>query len=360
MQIGLNWEILMSTGLLFAGLSSLSLALMVIIDRIMINGCYNNRPSVAWQVSAIGGVVFGLPMTFMAWAIYGDVCEIGRLSLNLVGGSWDGAVMALIGLITIQVMKYYFDLFTPSDKDEGVDETAIAMWLATAPVFIFIATLAIKWTGLNMGLLANLKAAGSPVAFFAILAAVAAVILFETGHGQRTLLVKKGRAVVMMLLCIVGYSILTSALLHERPFEEVLALQPFYWLGYGLGIRGLFGQAGRQEWREALHKLRSFFWVIVVAEFFGACVYFFEVYALWELSPTTVNLVVGANVVPVFVLSILIAKYRRKLVARGEENLRAFGVMVGVKELPDERLTGKRVGWLMLVALTLGCAIVVT
>lgn len=55
----------MLLGVSLATLSALSVAVMVQMDRIMVGACYNYRPRLAWHVSALGGIGFGLPLTLL-------------------------------------------------------------------------------------------------------------------------------------------------------------------------------------------------------------------------------------------------------------------------------------------------------
>jgi len=158
----------------------------------------------------------------------------------------------------------------------------------------------------------------------------------------------------------VSYSLLLSSLLapHGDDFDYLLALMPIYWIGYGVtGLSGLLRRKNRQDVCAVWGNLVRYRYVIVVAEIMGALVYLFEVQAFHELRPEMVNLIIGANVVVVFTLSLLLAGKRRRLEGGGHETFRALGITVKTTNLPDTVVSRKKVLWLILVLLALGAAI---
>jgi len=133
---------------------------------------------------------------------------------------------------------------------------------------------------------------------------------------------------------------------------------PIYWIGYGVtGLSGLLRRKNRQDVYAVWGNLVRYRYVIIIAEIVGALVYLFEVQAFHELRPEMVNLIIGANVVVVFSLSLLLAGKRRRLEAGGHETFRALGITVKTTNLPDTVVSRKKVLWLILVLLALGAAI---
>ncbi len=310
----------MSLGIFFAILSSLSQAIMILFDEYMMDDCYQQRPKMAWLVSSVAGVFFGILTTTIGWTLYATLTPD---AVNLVHHSvsiWkDGIWMMLVGVLTISVMGCYFKLFIPTG-DERPNITAISMWLATSPLWVYLATALISTSGISFGPLASLQGIDFSFWFLvSLIATICLIVRFDMQDTAFSLTTTRSGSVALMLVLITAYTVLGSAVLYERSLADVLAFQPYYWLGYLSGALVLVSKKTRVEFREFMPNLRQYFWVILFAEMFGAFVYVFEIYALWQLTGVFVNLITSGHVVAVFGLTVLLTYIGKKLSSQKKE-----------------------------------------
>jgi hypothetical protein len=354
---------------LLSSVSSFSLAFVVIFDRLMVVDCYRNRPDQAWLVSSVTGAVLGLVATLISWVVVVLATEITFGSL--VGAArthWPslGWLMVLSGAIAIQVARHYFRLFVP-ERDAGpVNETAIAMWLASTPIFIYAAVALIQIAGLNRGPLAGLEEANVSWQFgILVTVTVLAMLRFEMigndaegGSGLH-----HHTQIAWLLVTTVVYTIILSAVLlpEERSLEAVVALLPLYWVGFAAGARILLVPAARQQFAENWRRMKRFLRPILVAEVFGMSVFFFEFFALGSADPTLVNLIVSAHVLLVFLMVVRLARLRASMEARGIRRIWFLGIRLTQRRLPEihDGIRGQ-VQWLAVAFVGLASCIYVT
>ncbi len=349
----------MSLAILSAVISSLSLSLMILFDRLMMGDCYKNRPDHAWLVSSVAGATFGLTATGITWVLYSTVLEVTirellDLSISLLWPS--GLLMIIVGAINIQVMRHYFRLFIP-DKNQNVNETAVAMWLAAVPIFIFLATIALKQLPLHDSILSGLAQSNLSVSFgVAIVLAVLTMIGFEYfTTGQEAFRLERVGEIIKMIAAIVCYMLLSSTLLRDAESSVMitLALQPFYWIGFAAGSRLMLSKTNRGIFIESWPTIKIFLVPILIVEVIGMMVYYFEFFALSGADPTLVNLITGAHIIPVFILSLCLYRLRKRMELAGTKQQWLWGLSFTTEKLPSERLTLPKALWFLGVVATL-------
>ena len=339
-------------------LSSLSLALMVIFDRLMVGDCYRNRPEQAWFVASVSGTLFGLTATGIAWLL--APAPLAVLWTTTVDLLWPyGLLVTLAGACAVQVLRHYFQAFVPENGGE-VNEAAIAMWLASTPLWIFstIIGLTLLETELETAYFEHAEVSG----WFAL--AVATAVLgfsqFERSGAasNNPLRPRYYRAIVLVLTFSVLYTLILSAVLHRvgDGLITTLALLPFYWIGFGAGVRVLTNQTERQKLRRNWRRIKVFWFPIVVAETIGMAVFFFEFFGLSEVDPTLVNLIIGAHVAVVYLAMNGLRLLRRRLERQGIRRIWLLGLRFSARRLPQTVSGGRlwrELSWLTLALIAL-------
>jgi hypothetical protein len=327
-------------GLFSATASSISLAIMIVFDRIMIGDCYRDLPRQAWLVSSLSGSIFGLIATLTMWVVFSDefersVFEVGNLAIALFF-PW-GLAMLLAGAVSNQVLCHYFRLFVPQ-AGRAVDETAIALWLSLAPMGVFAASSLLAKAGVpwfaNTGLVLNNT---SWTYGFAVVGAVVALASFELCGTDRVGIGDvRSAEIAKMLGAVVVYTLTVSSILRAEGIggAELLALQPYYWIGFSSGIRVLTRRDDRTALKANIRRLTKFLPVITVAEIIGMAVYMFEFVALGGTDPTLVNLILSAHVLAVFGLSLALSLLRRRMERQGRRRVWLFGIRLLSNKLP--------------------------
>jgi hypothetical protein len=353
-------------GITAACLGALSLGFMIIFDRLMMGDCYKNKPDQAWFVSSLAGSIFGMIATLIVWVLYttftdSSISDILSAMFELTSAQ----VIAIIaaGVVNIQVMQHYFRLFIPTEKGAEVNETAIAMWLASAPIFIFITLIILKLLGLNSGIFIGLGDAEMTIWFgLAVVLTVVTMIRFETYGTSLGNLFKRYGEVVKMLAMIVLYTILLSGVLRDQEMtvEMALAIQPFFWLGFSAGMRTMIRKQNRVDFIENWNRMKQFIVPIFMVEVIGMSVYFFEFFALRDVDATLVNLIIGAHIVPVFILIYALSRLRKRMIAAGETKKQLFWLPLEVDTLPNEEVSVGKIVWFTAVLITLMMTIAIT
>lgn len=345
----------MSTALFAACLSSFSLGIMVLFDRLMMGDCYKNKPDQAWFVSSVAGAGFGLIATLAMWFGYAAMTE--TTLLDIIGGigsltALEIVMMMLAGACNVQVLHHYFRLFIPASKDAEVNETAIAMWLASSPIFIFATTILLSILGLNHGVLAGLEDAELTTSFgIAVIVTVAAMVGFETYKSPVSNLFKRYGEIGKMLIMIVLYTLIISGILRDSEMTTVMALsiQPFFWIGFAAGIRTMLIKQNRIDFTKNWPRIKKFVAPIITVEIIGMSVYFFEFFALKGADPTYVNLIIGAHIVPVFLFVWALSSLRHKMERNGIRRMYFMRLRLAANKLPNEIPTFGNFVWFALV-----------
>jgi hypothetical protein len=345
----------MSTALFAAGLSSLSLSIMVLFDRLMMGDCYKNKPDQAWFVSSVAGSVFGLLATLAMWLGYTAWTDTTMHDIVVALGSLTAVemiMMMLAGACNVQVLHHYFRLFIPSSKDEEVNETAIAMWLASSPIFIFATTILLSILGLNRGVLSGLEDAELTISFgIAVIVTVGAMVGFETYKNHVSNLFKRYGEVLKMLTMIVVYTLIISGILRDSEMTDVMALaiQPFFWIGFAAGMRTMWIKQNRVDLARNWPRIKKFVVPIITVEVIGMSVYFFEFFALKGADPTFVNLIIGAHIVPVFLFVWALSRLRRRMEKNNIRRIYLLGLRLAANKLPNDSPDIGKFIWFALV-----------
>ena len=350
-------------------MSSFGLAFVVIFDRLMVADCYRNRPDQAWLVSSVTGSMFGLVATLISWVVvvvttessFGSLVDAARTHWPSIG--W---LVVLSGAIAIQVARHYFRLFVP-ERDAGpVNETAIAMWLASTPIFIYATVAVLQAVGLDRGPLAGLDEADVSWRFgVLVVVTVAAMLRFEMvgNDGEPGSGLHHHTQITLLLATTVAYTIILSAVLlpEETSLEAAVAVLPLYWVGFAAGARVLLMRSARLQFAENWRRMKRFTVPILVAEVFGMSVFFFEFFALGSADPTLVNLIISAHVLLVFLMVLRLARLRESMEARGIRRIWFLGIRLHQRRLPE--LHGgirDQLKWLGAAFVGLACCIYVT
>lgn len=335
----------MDIAVALAGLSSLGLALMVITDRLMVGDCYRNNPRQAWIVSSTNGMIAGLIITVVTWLIYSQFTYAGfidmlnqAVSLAYPYGAW----MFLSGMLAVQVLRHYFQAFVP-EKGHAVNETAIAIWLASSPIWIFAAIALIQWSDVSLGHLIGLGKAEVSWQFGALMCLTVVSLAFFEKSGQQDLgwaaLLKSNyvKQVILLQLCMVAYIVIMSGVLAGlSDMPSTLALLPFFWIGFGAGLRQLFRKTDREALKKNWRRICFFWRPIVVVEVIGMLVFYFEYLAISETDPTLVNLIISAHVALVFLFNLYLRNVREKMEQAGQRKLWFWGIRLVARKLPEK------------------------
>jgi len=359
---------------IFAWLSSAFLALMVVFDRLMIGDCYRNQPNQAWFISSVGGVALGLFATALAWVFVvntsPDTSFTGLWSIT-ISLFWPyGLLMVIAGGLTMQVLYYYFQTFIPEDG-HAVNEAGIAMWLASSPLWIFATLALLQTAGIQIPLLAGLGNAVISWKFgLLLLLSVIALMQFEkASQGNNTswsklLNSRYLRAVLLIQVFTVGYTLVLSGVLRtfHDDLEVTLALLPLYILGFGTGIVHMFvSRTSQIKFRSNWRRLKLFVVPIMLAEIAGIMVFFLEFFALSELDPTLVNLIIGAHVVLVFGLMWILRRLKVRMDRDGVRHYKVCGLPIKAKKISSAPPTLEQIFWLTIGLIALGgCIVLVT
>ena len=349
--------------------SSVFLALVVVFDRVMVADCYRGRPDQAWLVSSLAGAGLGLVASAIAWAVvaWSGAADVGALAeLSVTDWPRRGLLIMISGAIAVQVIRHYFRLFAPLDDLLPVNETAIAMWLASAPVFIYAGVAMLQAAGVDRGLLAGLDEAsvswrfGGLVALtvFALLRFEAASATTQHAYGRR-----RYTQISLLTLATVIYTVLLSAVLRSSAIDlaGVVALLPFYWIGFAAGGRLLAQKSEREAFRQNWRRMKRFLGPIVVSEILGMGVFFSELFALGNADPTLVNLIISSHVLLVFAMALGLARLRRSMESQGLRRRWILGVRFTPRRLPEsEGQLGLRLRWLAIAVAGLMATIVAT
>lgn len=331
----------MSIALGFNIMSAICLALMLTIDPIMVGDCYRNKPNQAWFVTSVLGSLTGLILTYLVWCGSVYVGEVESISV-LVSTAKDfafgrGIVMLVVGGLSGQLLLYYFRCF-----GNKASSATVAMWLATTPIFVhiimFLITIFVPIDGVA-------TTSVNPTFTVGVVIATMGIVWFERLTGsdaERASIAKENRKdLIMLLVFSVASIILLKQVLHVsegRPNEwiEVLALMPFYWVGFGVGalviLKGEERKTFSLNWKR---RVKYFILPIIFTEVFGMLVFFFEYLGLTELDPALVSIISGASVFMVYGINIKLGGMKREMEVRNIRRRYVMGVRLLARKLPQ-------------------------
>lgn len=310
----------MSFALTATVFSSICMAVMVVADKLMLNECYENKPRQAWFISSFAGSTFGLSLTIGAWCLIASLSTHGTLAMILAASLslfyWQGIAVMIAGALGIQVLFYYFRCF-----NEDASSASVAAWIAATPIFIllfqFILGMFVYAFGFES---ASTLLNNSKVPFFVgTIIATIGLISFEyisNGHVKNT--AQQRKDLILMITCNVLYTVLLQYVLgigSNIYTQEMytLALLPYLWFGFAIGTRDILNFKLRQEiilnWQLVVKK----YWrLILLAEFIGMFVFYFEYFGLSELNAAYVSVVISSHVIVVYLLDKLLVVYLKK------------------------------------------------
>lgn len=336
----------MSIGIIATVLSSLSLAIMVLFDRLMVADCYDSNARHAWLVSSAAGAGFGLILTVVVWLLVSvaGAVELATLFTILTEHIVLGLIMLLAGALSVQVLYHYFQCFGGEARS-----AAIAAWLAATPLIIFavLASLHIIVTATPI-----LPQAAdwfseitlTPVYFVGLLIATVGLVSFELLDYRPSEQVAEYRAQLALML---GANVLYNIIIHlalqtthitlaQPEWVISLALLPYYWVGFAAGIRVVRIPGVWTDFKRAYReKIRRYLPVIIGVEVIGMFVFFFEFFGLGELDPAYVAMVIGAHIVIVYITNYALGNVRANQERRQRETTNVLGLIVATESLPD-------------------------
>lgn len=343
----------MTFALISTIMSSICLALMVTFDRLMVGDCYQNKPNQAWFVSSAAGSLLGLTLTAFVWfgVVAGGYVDSIQILLSIAAQLTftKGILMMLVGSLSVQVLLHYFRCF-----GEEANSAAVAAWLAATPIFIFLGLCVLSlWTGTFADILTQ------PVWIIGVILATVGLIAFEQLSSGGDFKVKKNyrKELALMLLFNVLYAIVLKLVLTAESGEaisyvEVLALLPFYWIGFAAGMRVMLKKGEWSGFRSNWHKrLRYFVVPIVIVEVVGMLVFYFEYLGISELDPVFVNIIIGTHIFLVYILDFLLGRMRGWMAGK---NMRVFyfmGIRLLQANLPEPKVSAKQMAF-ELIAIT--------
>lgn len=290
-------------------LSSFFMAVMVVADKLMLKNCYDGSTKSAWFVSSVAGSVLGLCLTFISWLLTsefsnnGSLSEIINVTINLF--FWEGFLIFISGVLAIQILYHYFVCFS-----EDAHAATISGWIAATPLIIYGASFPIDFL-LNQ-VSSNYSQLDSSFDYrflFGVIFATCGLVFFELVTNDKIKIKKRQRIhLILMLLTNVLYTVMveyTLSLQNDEYSREMylLALLPYFWLGFGAGIRILIKERNRiiikHIWTISIKKYIA---IIFFVEIIGMLVFFFEYFGLSELQASYVSLVLGAHIIIVYII----------------------------------------------------------
>jgi len=335
----------MTFALISTIMSSICLALMVTFDRLMVGDCYQGKPNQAWFVSSAAGSILGLALTAFVWfgvVISGQIESFELLfstAMNLAFGK--GILMMLVGGLSVQVLLHYFRCF-----GEEANSAAVAAWLASTPIFIFLALFVLSVvTGSFVGVLTQ------PLWIVGVILATAGLIAFEQLSSAGGFKVNKTyrKELRLMILFNVLYAIvlkyaLTSTGDQPVSYLEVLALLPFYWIGFAAGMRVILKKGEWASFKSNWHRrLRYFLVPILIVEVIGMLVFYFEYLGISELDPVFVNIIIGAHIFLVYFFDFGLGRVRKWMSENKVRKLYFMGIRLLQHKLPQSRVKVRQI-----------------
>ncbi len=347
----------MEFALIASIISGICLALMVVTDRLMVGDCYQGNSNHAWFVSSLAGSIFGLILTFLvsvAMIVIGMITTHEFFSTFIEMFWWRGFLMILIGATSIQLLLHYFRCFV-----EEAHSASVAAWLAATPIFVYGGMLLLTLIE-NTSLIRTII---EPWWILGIALATFGLVTFERlTMGKGNEIGKYRKDLVLMLICNVVYIIgLRQVLGHStegRELIEAIALMPYYWIGFGAGIRTLFTQGASGSLKLSWYaRIRYFILPILFVEVIGMCVFWFEYLGITELDPTYVSVIIGANVFLVYVINISLGFLRKSLEKHEKDSIQFCKIKLGVSNLPEININPKHISMEVLTILLTGIGI---
>jgi hypothetical protein len=296
-------------GITTAALSSVFMAIMMIADKLMVRNCYNGSKISAWFVSSVAGSCLGLLLTAVCWIIFSTFSEsvtlIGLFQTALNLFFWSGFFVLVSGIFAVQLLYHYFACFT-----EDAHIATISSWIAATPIIIFITALATnQFTNVFFDI--EYISVGSLQLGFIISITLATLCLvaFEVVTNKET----SGKKIYafdlcLMIICNILYIVSLEFILKQEPapynhLVYIVALLPYFWIGFAAGGRVYLSKTKREEikrtWRSSI---RNFLPIILFVELIGMLVFYFEYFGLSELTASYVALIVGAHIVIVYLI----------------------------------------------------------
>ena len=298
-------------------ISSVSMALMIVTDKLMLNQCYESKPRQAWFISSLAGSVFGLFLTIIMWGVIATASSSGTFIMLFYASVdlffWQGLAVLIAGILGIQILFHYFNCFS-----EDASSASVAAWIAATPIFILLTFIIISFVDHFTGFFTILTLTQSINPIFAISVAITtfALVGFEYFSNSNKISQNKYRkSLILLIFYNVIYSILLQYILGNESNKYshgmyVLALLPYLWIGFAAGTRDILVKNRRKEivenWRLNIKK----YWrLIFMVEIVGMFVFYFEYFGLADLNAAYVSVIIGAHVILVYLLDFLLILY---------------------------------------------------
>lgn len=289
------------SGYIVTILSSVLLGFTVAIDKLMMGDFYNGSTRTPWFVSSVFGAILGLIATFFGWIIFSNI-DPSTLSLKLLPvKSWLGLMMLAAGLMASLSIRSYFKCF-----GEQAVPTTVAIAITATPILVFSLELFLSdtdWSLLHIVSVTVTILGLAGLEYFTenyevprwnILPQLLGVLVFGAVY---VVLIDQTLPAIENLLSI-------------GTTEAALIAMPYYWVGFSIGIVSIAAKEVR-EFLQSVWKQKEFIILILVLEILGMSFFFFEIFGLAELNATLVSLIVGGNVILVWVLDQIIRQYYR-------------------------------------------------
>lgn len=292
--------------MILAALSSLSLTIMVIFDKLMIKDCYGSDVKQALFVSTFAGSILGLIATGISWLLW-DIPIILLLETLWTFMSPYGFLIMLSGALSALVLKFYFTCFSVD-----ADSTVIASWLSATPIFVYTGMYILSLLGLIF----------EPVAFswemFFAVCLISLSLFFLERVSYAEAAKSRGeykKSLVLMLIFNTLYVLLidqtlanATSLTGINSSTLILSLLPMYWFGLASGMSVLMLQKDRVKL--ALNSyLVKFLGALIIVEVLGMLVFFFEFLSLGNTDSITTSIIIGLHVIPVWIISKYLTHY---------------------------------------------------
>lgn len=296
----------MTTGILLTSVSAISMALTIIIDRLMVDDFYEDNPKNAWFISSFLGALFGLSATALAWLIIGEDESWNQLLVLFHTKSIFFALgMILVGAVVSLNLKIYFDMLSCHAYT-----TRVAIAIAATPVFVFACQSFIfgtEWVA--AGIISVAITAVALVGFEAL--SEAEEKRPECNFNWHLIIFIATSVVYLVVLDWLFFSVETTMSLDG--IQASLIMMPFYWVGYSVGTISYRDTVVKGFVKKILSRKR-FLAIVFVMEIIGASTYFFEFMGISEIDATLVSLVIGVHIAFVWAFDLFISvKYKRSL-----------------------------------------------
>jgi len=311
-------------------LSSLCLAIMVILDQLMMKDTYSNSPAQAIIVSSVGGALFGITSTLVWW--FFDVHTFSEHFSNSLQWLYPYGLLVLIaGILSSQVLHQYFVCFS-----KNADGNIIAGWLAATPVFVYIAVA-------GLGVL-HIIPTSNLYTFSKMLGVVLTTlglyllekIPTEKNESQTPYGINLLSFMVLSVIYIIliDWTLKSGSLALDVPVQTLtISLLPWFWIGFLYGARTALKKEHRKQFSMNWSNLKKFLIPILLIEIIGMYVFFFEFIGIGELDSVSVALITSLHAMVVWLASVMLGLYHKRLSQSNQSSGHICGMTISQSAL---------------------------